>query len=107
MSHGVGADSDTRGGAKLLQRVPTGFATGQKAVMAFAFSGAEKDKLVEIIENARFAQNRAGEYAAWRAADGQTIGSAEDVIGGFPPAAAIHKFDQNGGLSGNMLFQIR
>ena len=65
--------------------VPAGFATGQKAVMAFAFSGTEKDKLVEIIEDARFAQNRTGEYAAWRAADGQTIGSAEDMVGSFPP----------------------
>ena len=85
MPDGVGADPDAGGGPKLLQRVPSGFATGQKAVMAFAFSGTEKDELVEVIEDARFAQNRAGEYAAWRAADGQTIGSAEDMVGSFPP----------------------
>lgn len=85
MAHSVGADSDTDGGPEFFQRVPTGFTTGQKAVMAFAFSGTEKDKLVEIIQDAGFAQNRAGEYAAWRAADGQTIGSAEDMVGSFPP----------------------
>src|SRR5262245_13030947 len=107
MPHGVGAYSDAGGGPEFFQRVPTGFATGQKAVMAFAFRGAEKDKLVEIIQDARFAQNRTGKYAARRAADGQTIGPAEDVIGCLSPAAAVHEFDQNSGLSRNMLFQIR
>jgi len=64
MPDGVGADPDAGGGAKLLQRVPTGFATGQKAVMAFAFRGAEKDKLIQIIHDTRFAQDGTGEYAA-------------------------------------------
>ena len=59
--------------------------------MAFAFRGAEKDKLVQIIHDARFAQDGAGEYAARRAADGQAIGPAEYVIGGFsPPPPSIN-----------------
>ena len=85
MSHGVGADSDTRGGTEASPKSPNRLRDGQKALMAFAFSGTEKDELVETIEDARFAQNRAGEYAAWRAADVQTIGSAEDMVGSFPP----------------------
>src|SRR4029450_565210 len=105
MSHGMGADPDAGGGPKLLQRVPTGFAAGQKAVMAFAFARPKKDELVQIIHDARFAQDGACEDAARRAADGQTVGPAEYVIGGFPPAAAVHKLNQNGGLSGNMLLQ--
>src|SRR4030095_13035208 len=107
MSHGMGTDPDAGGGAQLLQRIPTGFAAGQKAVMAFAFRRPEKDELVQIIQNASSAQDGAGEYAPRRAADGQTIRPAKYVIGSFPPAAAVHKLDQDCGLPGNMLLQIR
>src|SRR6266566_4654584 len=107
MSHGMGADPDAGGGPELLQRVPTGFAAGQKAVMAFAFRRPEKDELVQIIQDAPFAQDGAGEYAARRAADRQTIGPAEYVIGGFASAAAVHELDRDCGLSGNVLLQIR
>ena len=75
--------------------------------MAFAFRRPEKDELVQIIQDSAFAQDGAGEYAARRAADGQTIGPAEYVIGSFSPAATVHKLDQDCGLSGNVLPQIR
>src|SRR5262245_24019712 len=74
--------------------------------MTFAFTGSKKDELVQIIHHARFAQDGTGEDAARRAADGQTVGPAEYVIGGLAPTAAVHKFDKDGGLSGNMLLQI-
>jgi hypothetical protein len=75
--------------------------------MAFAFRGTEKNEFVQVIEDTSFAQDGAGEYAARRAADGQTIGLVEYVVSGFSPAAAVHKLDQNCGLSGNVLLQIR
>jgi hypothetical protein len=75
--------------------------------MVGALGRAQLDKFVDIVHDAAFAHDLQPDDAAAERADGQAIGLgvAKQIIGALTPAAAVHVFDDDGGITGDMFAQ--
>jgi len=77
--------------------------------VAGGFRRAEINKLIEVIEHTAFAHDVERNDAAAHGADGKPIGAsvAEHVVGRLAPAAAVHIFEHQCGISRDMFAQKR
>ncbi len=107
VTDGLGADAQAGFRSKFFEIVETEFLGRVDGLVAGGFRRAEIDKLVEIVEHAAFAHDVQRYHAAAHGPDGKPVGAsvAEHVVGGFAPAAAIHVFEHQRGISRNMLAQ--
>src|SRR5918993_2581436 len=101
MADGLRADPQSGMGPQFLHAAQPQLSISEEDIMRRAVWRAQVDKFVEIVLNARLAQNRRRYHAAWQAADHQTVtaGAAIDMVGGLRAARSRHEFDDHSGIA--------
>src|SRR6185503_12731317 len=107
VTHRLRTDAEAGLRPKFFEIVQPKFFARVDGLVARGFRRAEIDKFIEIVEYAAFAHNVERDNAAAHGADRQAVGPrcAEHIVGRFAPAAAVHIFEHQRGIPGNVLAQ--